>query len=588
MTSVFGFAQRLLLSGSLLLSLTAALSAQEAPADLVPQAPHVGVPEDWSTRHVIYTRNGSVEDMMKVRNDPRFLNSFLIHAMGEARGQAHQAAAAAERGAENPEAPLWSAPTRRNHNSKVDWAVSLGPTAGMAFGESPAKYTFDPNAPPSCSDFLVYTISATPKIGTQANLVGLTNLYSGTSPTGLCGTNPTFLFSYAIGTGGSDLSPVLSLDGKKIAWLENRTRAYFHVTSWVAGQGTDATHPVGIPVTNDVILDYTNSAYPGCTANGRTNSNSNMYIDYPTDTAFVAADNGILYHFKGVFLGTPSVDFCVVVNNAAGTGMSGTVYDALTNQVFVSDSKKMYAYTVNSGSFTLASSITYGNNTFSDSPLLDSFNGFIYMFSSKDKNGNTSVAQFPVNLSSVVLVPLGPANTFGTAILLDGTFDNNYFTFGPTNSLATLYTCGTDSTVTSAQDLFTVTFLNTGIINTTPAMSQNKNVNPGNKTGTCSPITEFYDGTKDRMFVGMGNISGTGGANVVQMWDITSRITSSSATPTASASPYLGGTTSFTIDNASSQPQAQSIYFSTITTNGTATCGANLYCAVKLTQSALK
>lgn len=587
MTSVFGIAQRFLLGGTLLLCLTGALSAQDAPADLIPQRPLVGVPEDWSTRHVIYTRNGSVEDMMKVRNDPRFLNSFLLHAMAESRGQANQAAA--ESGAQDSQSSVWGTRTGRNRHSKVDWAVSLGGTSGMAFGESPAKYTFDPNAPPSCTDFMVYTIAANAKVGTQANLVGLTNLYSGTNPTGLCGAAPTFLFSYAIGSGSSDLSPVLSLDGKKIAWIENRTRSYLHVTTWTAGQGTDATtHSVGIPVPNDSILDYTNAAYPGCTANGRTNSNSNMYVDYPSDTAFLSADNGILYHVKNVFSGTPSIDFCIVVNASAGTGMSGTVYDSLLNQVFVSDSKKMYAFTVGASSFTLAASITYGNNTFSDSPLLDAFNGYIYMFSSRDKNGNTSMAQFPVNLSSVVLVPLGPANTFGTAILLDGTFDNNYFTFGPTNAAATIYTCGTDSTNTTAQDLFTITFLSTGIVNTTPAMSQNKNVNPGNKTGTCSPITEFFDGTKDRIFVGMGDIANTSGANVVQMWDVTTRITSSSATPTASATPYLGGTTAFTIDNASGAAQAESIYFSTIQTGSTATCGANLFCAVKLTQSGLK
>ncbi len=35
----------------------------------------------------------------------------------------------------------------------------------------------------------------------------------------------SFLFSYAIGTGASPLSPVLSLDGTRVAWIENRTAA---------------------------------------------------------------------------------------------------------------------------------------------------------------------------------------------------------------------------------------------------------------------------------------------------------------------------------------------------------------------------
>jgi hypothetical protein len=125
-------------------------------------------------------------------------------------------------------------------------------------------------------------------------------------------------------------------------------------------------------------------------------------------------------------------------------------------------------------------------------------------------------------------------------------------------------------------------------------MPANKNVNPGGKTGLCSPITEFFDGTTDRIFVGMGDYSGaTTGANVVQMWNVTTQLKSSSDTPTASASGYQGGTTGFAIDNnASGTAQAESIYFSTLETSGTATtCGAagtDLYCAVKLTQSGLQ
>ena len=120
-------------------------------------------------------------------------------------------------------------------------------------------------------------------------------------------------------------------------------------------------------------------------------------------------------------------------------------------------------------------------------------------------------------------------------------------------------------------------------------MTQNKNINPGGANGLCSPLTDFFDGTRDRLFVGVGNWTDATGANVVQMWDITNRITSAVATPTAAASPYLGGTTGFTIDNASAQAQAASIYFSTLFANATTTtCGANNYCAVNLTQSGLK
>jgi hypothetical protein len=95
-------------------------------------------------------------------------------------------------------------------------------------------------------------------------------------------------------------------------------------------------------------------------------------------------------------------------------------------------------------------------------------------------------------------------------------------------------------------------------------MSYNTNVNPGGKNGFCSPITEFFDGTTDRIFVGMGENGSNTGANVVTMWNVTSRLNSASATPTASATGYLGGSSGISADNnASGTAQAQSIYFST-------------------------
>jgi len=604
MTRVCVFSHRIVFCVCAALMLTAAVSAQETPANAAELTPHVGLPQDWSSRHVIYTRNGSVEDMMKVRDDPRFLHSFLLHNMRErARQTAEPMAAETSSATASSEQELQTARNLRkphppskskNRHTKVDWAVSLGTTRGMAFGENPAKYTFDPNAQPDClNDFVVYTIQAPGQVGTQANLVALRDLYSGSNPTGICGNVPTFLFSYAIGSGTSDLSPVLSLDGKKIGWLENRgATAFLHVTTWVAGQGTNATTgavAVGAG-SSDVAINYTASAHPGCAARTRADSNANMYVDYGHDAAFLSADNGILYHVSGIFKGTPTVDFCIPVNTAAGIGMSGAVYDGRTNKVFISDSKTLYAFTVGATSFTAAGSILYGSNTFSDSPILDSFNGYLYVFSSNDGTGRfTAVSQIPTTLASKVDVHIGPTNTNRTAILIDGTFDENYFNFGPTDSRSTLYTCGTDATNTLSQDLFTLNFLSTGLINTTPVMSANKNVNPGGGPGLCSPLTDFFDGTRDRLFISEGNLVDATGANVVQMWDITSRITSAAATPTATASPYLGGTTGFTIDNASAQAQAASIYFSTLSANATTnTCGASNYCAVKLTQSGLK
>jgi hypothetical protein len=633
MGRVFCFAQRAVFSVCTLLLVTGAVRAQETPANLVPPAKRTGFIEDWSTRHVIYTRNGSVRDMMALRDDPRFANSYFLHYMREHGNSAgfnqfglnpsasnksgfyenssdtNQDGAATDLDqrfglgfpihSPNPIAP----PKKKN---KVDWSISLGPTAGMAFGETPSVFTYNYSTPscsnlsatpPTIGDFAVYTINVAPTVGGQANLVGLTNLYTTGAGTGFCpGTAPVFLFSYAIGTGAAPLSPVTSLDGSQIAWIENRTTtdAYLHVTVWVANQGGTALAAVapngtfsnGACTTAgqscDFALEYTNATYPGCpTAFKAANGHSELYVDYPTQTGFISANNGLLYHIKNLFSTTanPSVDFCIPVNTTFETtpkaAMSGPVYDNFLKQVFITDSEKIYSYSVGTSlpipTFTPVASFTYGNALSlynyptGPGPLLDMFNGYIYVFSAYDVNGNTSVTQLPTSLASGVAVKLGAKSTNSNQILFYGTFDNNYYNNGPANATSTLYSCGTDSTTTT-QGLFSISFnASTGVVNTTPAMSDNKNINPGAATnGVCSPLTEFYDGTNDRLFVGMGQPGSNGGANVVTMWNINNQLTSSTATPTASATGYLGGTSGISADNSSSgTAQAESIYFST-------------------------
>jgi hypothetical protein len=619
--------------------LSAASGQQLFPANPASSTPHFGIPQDWSNQHVIYTRNGSPEDLLKFRNDPRLLNSILLHYRREHRNQTGQTATVGLNEAGLNEAgwdedslsedtsgtdtteglqPLapWDQLEYRplahlkNKHSKVDWSVSLGPTAGMAFGETPGVYTYNYSTP-SCSDFVVYTINAAAAVGTQANLVGLANLYTDGAGTGYCtGTTPSFLFSYAIGTGGSPLSPVLSLDGTRVAWIENRTAtsSYLHITIWVANQGISATYPVAVtgaflnggcnPVGSscDDAIEYTAATYPGCpTEYIAANGHSDLYVDYASDAGYISANNGLLYHIKNIFSTTtsPSVDFCIPVNaafeTAPSSAMSGPIYDQDNNEVFITDSENIYAYIVNASATTpnfapaSPASYTYGNSASNHNyqtgpgPLLDAFNGYIYVFSTYDANSKTSVTQLPTSLASAVAVELGPESTNANPMLFYGAFDNNYFTYGPKNAASTLYSCGTDSTTTNAQDLFSISFNPaTGVVNTTPAMSYNKNVNPGGAggpgvlNGLCSPLTEFYDGTNDRLFVGMGEQGAASGANVVTMWNVNTQLTNTSGsggtipTYTAEATGYLGGASGISADNNDSgTSQAESIYFST-------------------------
>jgi hypothetical protein len=114
------------------------------------------------------------------------------------------------------------------------------------------------------------------------------------------------------------------------------------------------------------------------------------------------------------------------------------------------------------------------------------------------------------------------------------------------------------------------------------------------KGDECSPLTEFYDGTTDRLFFGVGSTDG---------FLETSTITTSLTTPTCTGAPTsscvtspaaLGGTSGIVIDNQVSNG-GTNIYFSTLaagSVNGqkcNVTGGAaNPRCAVKLTQAALQ
>ena len=565
----------------------------------------LSVVHDWSNRHMVFTNGGAPETIAASQRDPRLLSNWLYRNGGLlGLGRIPQALENPEEGASEPGArgrrlpilpPVGLAAKTKNRHSKIDWAMSLGPTGGMPLAEAPAKFSFDINSTPSCAnDFVVYTISlgaGTAGAAKQANLIAFNNLYSGTG-TSLCNrTTPTVMWSYAVGTKGSDLSPALSLDGKKVAFIESGTRSIFHVVTWAtgAGQGTDATTGAVVPngASSATSLDYTNITTAGCAANGSTNPNGSPYVDYGSDVVYLTAGNGVLYHVKGVFKGTPTLDYCVTVS--AGAALTSPVYDSVSNKVYVSDGRSVFAYVPGATLFTAAGSIKISstNNSIILSPMVDSTNAVMYVFSTNNNaNANAIVSQIPLSLASHTDATIGAKNTSGTSYVWVGDFDNAYFN---APSGGSLYACGNQTNSGTKPALYTLTFTAAGVMNTTAAMSNDVTFNgAGNPAGICSPLTSFYDGTNDRLFAGVGAYGATTGANVMTMFNINTRITSNATAPTATATNELGGTSGITIDNTSSSPQAASIYFGTLAVGAASPCGANLYCAVKLTQSGLQ
>ncbi|PYO34388.1 MAG: hypothetical protein DMD86_08700 [Candidatus Rokuibacteriota bacterium] len=291
----------------------------------------VGLPDDWTHRHVLFPDSLFPDVGEAVQRDPRY---WLQQA---------------RRKGEAPVSPAWfrEIPLRGDRSKKkrkVDWSVSLGKP--VAAGMYPAKFTFNVNAAPSCSDdYVVFALNGAGS-SSQANVVGLTNLYTNPGGTGFClGTGPTFPWAYNVGSGPIRTSPVLSLDGTKVAFVEHKNPPVFHVlTPDLSGNagcpsatpcnGTDATHPA-VPGTRNSALDVKISY--GATGD----SSSPPWVDYVDDVAYVGADDGKLYKITGVFLGAPTLAGAPWPLTVSTTGkvLTGPVLDSVTNRIFIGDSR---------------------------------------------------------------------------------------------------------------------------------------------------------------------------------------------------------------------------------------------------------
>ena len=121
------------------------------------------VPIDWSSKHVVFTGDYTPEQAVKTWNEPRAYAQWLLHGNATAGSGLVRSGLGHRR----------PRPTPRRHTRgmKKDWAISLG-AGGVAQGMWPAKFSFNVNAPPSCSaDFVVFPVNA-PTANTRANVVG--------------------------------------------------------------------------------------------------------------------------------------------------------------------------------------------------------------------------------------------------------------------------------------------------------------------------------------------------------------------------------------------------------------------------------
>jgi len=548
----------ILLSVALFL-LATLLAGTEAGSTKRTLPERMGQVVDWSTRHVLYPQGTSLAALALSERDPRAYWNYL---------RILQSAYAARTQAPAPSGKQ----ARKSQASQTDWSVSLG-AAGLAANMFPAKFSFNVNAAPDCvNDYVVFTINTAPS-ATQANIAAFNNLYSGSAGgTGICGAGTaTPLWAYEVSTVANRTSPVLSLDGTKIAFVDGANPAVFHVLTPKAGEGTVAAP--NVPTAGEIVnLPLSTGA----------DTNSSPFIDYANDVAYVGTNNGRIFKITGVFNGVPTLAGAPWPLRAGTGQLTEPVVDFGTGNLFIGSANGLlYGFTP-AGAAVPSSPLVVGdgltNGGIKDAPTVDAVNGLLYAVTGGN-GSETAAVLIQTSTSSFATVQTASIGPADVTQIHDGQFNDAYFS-APVNNIGTTsewfyYVCGVNAS--NAPVLNRVGFnasrqMNAAVNATSISLS-------GNAGEQCSPLTEFKNGV-DRLFLSLRTL------HVVEAFDI-----SSSTTPTTSAGPVTaaGGTSGIIVDNTSAANQASSIYFSTLGTSpNCATAGINRHCAVKLTQGALQ
>lgn len=556
--------------------------------------------QDWSTRHVIYPEFGTLGVLRAVQSDPRA--RFAWREFDQRHGRS---------------LPIFKQRdsifgVAGGHQIQRDWSISLG-AGTTAPAQFPAKFGFDVNAPPSCAaDFVVFPVNVNGS-ATQPNIVAFNNLYSGTAgSTGMCnrtrppagdnGTAATVLWSYnvhAIAAGGAvPISPVLSLDGTKVAFVESATGnpAHFHVLAWKSGDGQNMGSLQSV-TSPKVITTFSGTALAagsgtatdlalGSSTTG-TDTLSSPFVDYTRDLAYVGNDNGILYRIKNVFCTTascgnaaPSLDTSWGGSGAVavvcGAKLTGPVMDFVTLNVFVGCANgRVYGFT-STGAPLATASIAVGNGSATggvvDPPLVDGLNGFVYAASGTGATPNAThmvVVQATTSLGGPCAGGALCVATFGNAGVAsahDPAFNDSYFS-SSTSSSWLIYQMGYDSSNAEPLTVYAATF------NAARAMTPGgaaHSLNFGTDVAEYSPTTEFLNAATDYLFFGVMHSSATK-ANLGSF----SINTFPTAVLPGTNIQEGSGPSGMVVDNASTSGQASSFYFGVQVSNT----------AVKLTQA---
>jgi hypothetical protein len=564
--------------------------AQSGPARL-------GLPHDWSHRHVVFSSTQDIPLLLKIRQDPRILHQWLRHnAMGSSGANVasiQQPADEFQTREVNPEMEEADAPEK-----EVDWSVTLGGVNSiLPRNQYPAKYTFDITAPPSCvNDYVVFPTNHVGVANQQATIVAFNHLYSTQGAAGgFCNQNgPSVKWSYNTG-GLIRSSPVLSLDGTKVAWVA-RINGIVHVLTvgTTGNNGASVTAPVTPGAGNNAVDTRV-------TLNGGPRvTQSSLFVDYTTDVGYVGDDRGVLHKITGVFNGTPAevtTGGWPISVSFGGAALNNPVFDSTSKNIFVTDGSGRLSYVRETGS-AVGTCVISGappclgfpvlpissGGAIMDAPVVDFVTERVFTETAASGT-NSQIVQTDAALGNVVKVNVGQQDAAHP--LHSGAFDNNYF-----NNVSTgfYYVCGKAAASTNST-LYRIGFNASGVMNAAPDATTRR---LARAAAECSPITEVFNTgsnpRKDWLFVAVSTRCGASvliGGGCIMSFDATAGMP-------AAANAFVmerNGTSGIIIDNVSNVttfPQASNIYF---TNEGIGACGDGIAtggCAIKLTQAGLK
>jgi hypothetical protein len=616
------------------LGIAAAMLLGERP----PTVPEYRVPlvQDWTHRSLIYSAPRTILQNLQLQQQTRYAQQYLrrnVFFRGPIAPPIFDPVSILRRG---------SSPLQR------DWGLIAGNGFTVGQGNFPAKYTFNNaaalNAASCVNDYVVFTTNQ----GAGLDIYAVNHLYVNAAGTGLCtGTAPTVLWAYHVqsNAGTSNTSPVLSLDGTQIAWVEGTAggggTAALHVlkpnVSGV-GQGT-----IAAPTTP--AASASGAAYHTCVtttngpcllnlafANGDDDSGaalnispSSPFYDYGSGDIFVGDDGGNLHEFTGVFYGTPAEVTTggwpvATMSMDATPDLGSPTYDETSQNAFVGNGsgRIMYVRTA-AGSAGACNAGSHGglppcvgSTTFVDpdgagagvkisaAPIVDSTTQEVFVFFSPNgTNGETGqyVGQDDTKLTVAkqVTVNMGAGLSWR---LNQGTLDNSYYTTdtGLGTGTGYLYACGNNGA--GDQALLQRIKVTAGVLGNAVDAT---NWLASSASSRCSPLTEYYNtpngsstGAVDYLFFAVeasGSPAACGGAGAGCVFSLT--ITGGTLTvPPAVGTGAVNaiGTSGIIVDNDNTSVGAASIYFTWLV-NGTGApydCnGAPLtgsVCAAKLTQ----